>query len=394
VVAVNNEPWGVRLREPWREVPLARGVLSWLAGTASGAVTPSGLYPLADPGSRRFWAGWLADHDFAALGFAATHPSDPEFAAALKEAALGETAGNLAHFATLAKIEQRFAGDRLPMVLLKGAAVASSAYRDPSFRPMTDLDIWVRDDDMPRAVDHLRELGFRQEAGRPDRPAELQRQAGGELVFRHGRRAHGLVELHFGAFQGWWIRRAATPDEGGVWQRAVPVGPGRHALRLAADDAILQTAFHVAVNQFGQAPLRGMMDLAVLARTHTIAWGDIARRARAWRLATATWLVLDTAHRLIGLPGCEAALAELRPARARRAALRAQLTPSALLAGRDLTPPARRHLFMLSLVDRPRDGARLVGRTVWPEPWWIAARYGRPVSRARHLWGLVRRGAA
>ena len=310
----------------------------------------------------------------------------------LREAALGAAAGNLAHFATLDRIERRFEAERLPMVLLKGAAVASSAYRDRSFRPMSDLDIWVQDDDMPRAVENLLGLGFRQEPNLPHRPSALQRRSAGELVFRPARGGHGLVELHYGAFPGWWIQRVAHPDTEGLWRRAEPMGPGRHALRLAAEDAVLQTAFHVAVNQFGQAPLRGMMDLAVLARTRALDWDAVAERASAWRLKTATWLVLDTAHRMIGLPGCDVAVSQLRPARVRRAALRAFVTPRALLSGRDLTRKSRRHLFMLGLVDRPRDGACLLGRTLWPETWWIAARYGRPVGRIEHLWGLVRRG--
>jgi hypothetical protein len=201
-----------------------------------------------------------------------------------------------------------------------------------------------------------------------------------------------MVELHYGAFQGWWARRAADPDDEAIWRRAVPVGPGRHALRLATEDAILQTAFHVAVNQFGQAPLRGLMDLAVLVRAHPVDWNAVAARARQWRLKTATWLVLDTAHRLIGLPGSDSVLDELRPARARRTALWALVTPRTLLAGRDLTQKGRRHVFMMALVDRRLDGARLIGRTLWPEPWWIAARYGRRVSRVRHLFGLVHRG--
>jgi hypothetical protein len=33
---------------------------------------------------------------------------------------------------------------------------------------------------------------------------------------------------------------------------------------------------------------------------------------------------------------------------------------------------------MTALVDRPRDGARLIGRTLWPERWWLTARYGPP----------------
>ena len=353
---------------------------------------PAGWNDGADDADRAGLAAWMTRHDLAGIGFAAAHPDDDRLAELLKAAALGAAAGNLAHFATLDRIERRFSADRLPMILLKGAAVASASYRDPSFRPMTDLDIWVRDDDIPRAVAHLRALGFRQEADQLDRPLALQQHSRGEIVFRPARREHGLVELHYGAFQGWWARRAAAPDEEGLWRRAVPLGPGRHAMRLATEDAILQTAFHVAVNQFGQAPLRGLMDLAVLSRAHPVDWSAVASRARAWRLRTATWLVLDTANRLIGLPGCEAALAELRPARTRRTALRAFVTPRTLLAGRDLTRKARRHVFMMALVDRRLDGARLIGRTLWPEPWWIDARYGRRVSRIRHLFGLVRHG--
>jgi hypothetical protein len=247
---------------------------------------------------------------------------------------------------------------------------------------------------MPRAVAELRAVGFRQEAGLPHRPAALQRESRGELVFRDERGGHGLVELHYGAFQGWWVRRVAVPDDEALWERAEPVATGRHARRLADEDAILQTALHVAVNQFGQSPWRGLMDLAVLARAGSVDWNTVALRARAWRLATAAWLVLDTADRLIGLPGSAGALAALRPAPARRGALRAFITPGSLLSGRNLTLKTRRYAFLMALVDRRRDGARLVGRTLWPEPWWIAARYGRPVSRARHLWELFRHGEA
>jgi hypothetical protein len=310
----------------------------------------------------------------------------------LREVAIGGAAGNLAHFASLDRIERRFEALRIPMVLLKGAAVASCSYADPSFRPMTDLDIWIRDEDVDVAVSTLRALGFREDPGLPHRPAALQRLSSGEIIFRHAGGEHGLVELHYGAFQGWWIKRAARPDTAAVWHRAEPMAPGRHARHLATEDAILQTAFHVVVNQFGQAPWRLMMDLAVLSRAHRVDWDAVAQRASDWRLRTATWLVLDTTDRLIGLPGCAEAVAELRPALARRAALAALVTPSALLSGFDLTRKMRRHVFMLSLVDRPRDGARLIGRAVWPERWWIAARYGRPIGRVEHLWGLLRRG--
>jgi len=172
----------------------------------------------------------------------------------------------------------------------------------------------------------------------------------------------------------------------------MPVEPGRHARRLAIEDAILQTTSHVAVNQFGQTPFRGLMDLAVISRAHPVDWDAVVERASAWRLRTATWLVLEVADRLIGLPGAAEAIARLAPRRIKRAALRAFVSPRALLSGRDLTRNTRRHALMLALTDRPSDGARLVGRTLWPERWWIDARYGHPVSRAAHMWGLLRHG--
>ena len=380
-------------RAPWRDERIARRALSSLAHTAAGVSDPLEPNQLTEPSDRAQLAAWLIRNELGGVGFAWAAPTDPELAGMLRGEARAAAASNLAHFATLERIERRFESEQIPMVLLKGAAVACSGYHDPSFRSMSDLDIWVRDEDMRRAVLNLVALGFQQEAGLPGRPAALQKRSCGELIFRKAGSEHGLVELHYGAFQGWWIQRTAHPDGEAVWRRATPLGRDRHALHLAPEDAILQTAFHVVVNQFGQAPWRGLMDLAVLARAHAIDWDTVATRAQDWRLATASWIVLDMADRLIGLPGCGAALAKLRPLRARRASLRAFMTPSALLSGRDLTRLSRRHVFMLTLVDRPRDGARLIGRTLWPEAWWITARYGRPVSRIEHLWGLVRRGA-
>jgi hypothetical protein len=372
---------------------VARDILGALAEVASGRETACGLDASSFfPGGRVRLAAWLASHDVAALGLAALQPRDPALAALLIPHALGAAAANLHHFATLDELERRFAAAGIPMVLLKGASVAAYAYVDASFRPMTDLDIWVRDADMPRAMGLVRSCGFHQEPGLAARPPALQRHSGGEIVFRADRDGHGMVELHFSPFQGWWIQRTASPDLDGVWNRCEPAGAGRHARRLSAGDAILQTAFHVVVNQFGQAPVRGLMDVAVLARSGGVDWAAVADRAIRWRLAAATWLALDTADRLIGVPGSALALERLRPAAARRAVLRSFVTPASVLAGRDLTRPARRHPFMLALADRRRDGARLVGRALWPEPWWVEARHGRAVGRLGHVRELLRRG--
>ena len=42
-----------------------------------------------------------------------------------------------------------------------------------------------------------------------------------------------------------------------------------------------------------------------------------------------------------------------------------------------------RFLFLLAMVDRPLAAARLLGRAVWPEEAWLAARYGTGGVRVR-----------
>ena len=49
--------------------------------------------------------------------------------------------------------------------------------------------------------------------------------------------------------------------------------------------------------------LRGLLDVALLARSQPVDWQAVAERAHDWRVAAATWLVLDLADALFGLPG-------------------------------------------------------------------------------------------
>jgi len=381
---------GVRVKG-MLDAPMTRETLAALADAAAGigGGHEAPQLPLAE--GRRL-ASWLVARDLAGPALALFGDARREMAAALRPAALGAAAANLSLFRTLDRIERRFGDDAIPMVLLKGASVADSAYADRSLRAMTDLDIWVKERDMDRAAAALCALGFRQDAGLAHRPRALQRLSAGECIFRPSPDRHGLVELHFGPIQGWWARRTADVDADAMWCRAERMGPDRHARRLAVEDAVIQTAFHAIANQLGQAPLRCLLDLAVIARRHPVAWDAVAGRAIAWRLATATWLVLDTAHRIFGLPGANGALARLRPSATRRALLRAFVTPASVLGGRDLTRRSRRHPFLLALADRGRDAAQLLARTVWPEAWWIEARYGAGAGRAAHLWTLLRRG--
>jgi hypothetical protein len=308
-------------------------------------------------------------------------------------------ASNALRFHALSQVLDHFREAAIPVVVLKGAALAEGVYGGFALRTMCDVDLWLRDGDMERAAAIMQGLGFRERV-KDSRPLAFQALARGERQF-FGK--WGLIELHWSPFPGWWLRRAAAVDDDAAWMRAeplalngcaVPSEQGSEQVRqLAAEDMIIQVAAHLAVNhRFSVGTMQGLMDIAQMVQARPVNWDVVAERARAWRLRTAVWAALDLTAQLIGLPGAEGALVDLRPSLARRVLLQRLVSPVSVLEGKDLRGHWTRYLIWLLLVDRPRDAVHLVFRTLWPDREWLAARYGEGQTRWHHLWNVVRRG--
>ncbi len=110
---------------------------------------------------------------------------------------------------------------------------------------------------------------------------------------------------------------------------------GCPALSLAPEDALIQVAVHLAVNYQMAAPwLRGLLDVALLARAQAMDWTAVAERAAGWRVSTAVWLVLQLATDLLGLVEAAPALGRLAPAPLRRWLLGVLVNPESMLAWR------------------------------------------------------------
>lgn len=307
------------------------------------------------------------------------------------------------HFESLALILNGLQKEAIPTVLLKGVVLAEAAYGNRAARPMSDIDLWLRDEDMTRVALLLTDLGFKQAVEKEDRPLALQQLSGGEIQF-YNPQTRGLVELHWSGFPGWWVQRTAVVDDNAIWQRSQPLeltglsaepGDSPPARRLSPEDMVIQLAVHQAISsQFAQRPLGSLLDVALAVRRWPVDWRIIASRAQSWRVGTAVWLVLHLTEALIGLPGVATALNQLKPSPLRRRLLRRFVNPETIVAAADWRQSYGRQLLLLLLVDRPRDMARLTARAVWPEREWLAARYGPAAGRSRHLWQIMRFGEA
>lgn len=359
----------------------------------------AGLTRWAQAGPDARWAEWLRSQGLAPYtwrrlketGCAGNLPLD---CAALLRGAYYAAAGDAElHRAELSAALACLRQAGITPILFKGAALAYTAYPDPACRPMGDLDLWVTAEAMPVARAALVGLGYA-ERSKDDRPLAIQAQMSGEVQLVGRAAGQGLIELHWGAFAGEWLRRTAAVEHREIFCRARGAQiAGHEAWIMAPEDALLQLAVHLAVNhQMAYPGARGLLDVALLGRAEQVDWSALAARAREWRVATAAWLVLAMTESLPGLPGSRLAVASLAPATSRQAIIRRFVTEETLLAGKDITGGPRRFAYQLALVDRPQDAARLVGRTLWPERGWLKARYGTagPGVRVRHLAGAAR----
>ena len=79
---------------------------------------------------------------------------------ALRSARMSATARYLQQRIELERIDQLFAAQNIPYLVIKGAHVRECVYPDPALRPANDVDILVSPQDRQRAAHALLDLGY------------------------------------------------------------------------------------------------------------------------------------------------------------------------------------------------------------------------------------------
>ncbi len=269
-------------------------------------------------------------------------------------------------------------------LLMKGSALAYTVYPLPACRPRGDIDIWMPPAHFAEAVAVLAKLGYAPR-NKETRPPAFVALVGGEQQMVHPQPGTGLVEVQQPAIRGEWIRLTAAIDHAGVYGRRVWVDiAGRQARVMADEDLLLHLCVHMAINhQFSMPWLRGLLDIHLLVQ-RPLDWAAIVERAKAWRIATLTWTVLDLAAQLMGAPAPDSVLAQLAPTRLRQSLIGRLGLADRLMNLNKGGYSYRRFVIQTLMVDRPQDMVRLYGRALFPETEWLQARYG--ISAPADIW--------
>lgn len=304
--------------------------------------------------------------------------------AALASRARESLVRNLRLHHELIRLLGEFNRASLPVMPLKGSLLADLLYGDLSLRPMADIDLLVKPEDMEKAEQVL--LG----AGCTRLPASDQ---GAEYhvsyVTDGGGGAHILVELHLELGES----HIARLDVGEVWASASRVTwDGREIWTMAPPDLLLYLCLHAVKD--GLACLLPLLDIALAIERfgEILPWENLVGKVKAAHIRMPVSLSLLQSRRLLGAPLPPEFLSRIQPSRSiswllGRALLRWR--GGVLHVAPDLLVGPIMALLLFFWEDSLRGKLRHLRRNLFPSPSLRARWISTPSSSSVFRWYLA-----
>jgi hypothetical protein len=221
----------------------------------------------------------------------------PEVMQQLKGSYLWHAIHNANLYRRLEEILEAFSYEQIPVIVLKGAALAPLLYKDIALRPMRDLDILVRKADLYVADQLLRKLGY--VAGSFRNSEAWYQTHHHHLVPLVAKDGSLCVELHHHIIQP--TASICIPIEE-FWQRARPTQIGSNTtLLFAPEHLLLHTCLHLAHDDHFIGKLISLCDIAGISRHYKeeLDWNQFINEARIYHIQKYVYYALWLAHDMV-----------------------------------------------------------------------------------------------
>lgn len=186
---------------------------------------------------------------------------------------------NLKRLHRLQQLLPWFAANGFPTLVLKGMALSILHYHDMALRPMSDLDILVREDQAPEVTRRLQREGWTS-------VNFLQSGPKNRYFYRHTHAIHlahpdyGILDLH------WHVLTEATfrGADRTFWRDSVPLAVNTITTRaLNPTDQLMHVCVHGARANV-VSPIRWIADAVTILRTSQMDWTRLVNLARNLRV--------------------------------------------------------------------------------------------------------------
>jgi len=215
---------------------------------------------------------------------------------------------NTSLFLDASKVLKSLADNQLPVIALKGLSLAKHIYGDIALRPMSDMDLLVKEEDLVRAGRVLLTLGYTQHF--PAWESMLK-------TFHHlppfTNKIGAMIELH------WNIVTPDSPlkvDLDGLWERACLIQVDHVEVRaLSPEDLLLHLCIHACFHLQAGLDLIPLCDMAGLIKTSAdkIDWQIVRERATRWGGQKCVYLMLLLVRELLGAAPPDKIMSEIKP---------------------------------------------------------------------------------
>ncbi len=208
----------------------------------------------------------------------------------------------------LAEALDSLAAAGLPVIVLKGAALGEELYGNAALRPMTDVDLLFRADDVLAAVAQLEALGYGRVHDEPHPGLTLAYE--NEITLRRPGVVPVTLEIHWYLLDAPYYQERLATDW--FWQTARELTlAGRPAQVLSPEANLLYLSAHLVLHHKGVG-LRWFYDIATLVALSgaLIDWDMLLEKAGAFHLVTPVQRVLAELAGEWAVPIPEAQLAE------------------------------------------------------------------------------------
>jgi hypothetical protein len=277
----------------------------------------------------------------------------------------GNVARNMLLYDELSKVLKTFKHAGIEVIVLKGAALAETSYRDIGLRPFSDVDILVREEDLQRAKKNLSELGYiLDEDVSPERYNE---EFGCDLYYAG---KVNILEIHWDIVRKTWSDRYTRIEIERIWERAVPAKiVGVDTLVLSPEDTLLHFCVHLPRHRYNR--LIWLCDILEVIEHSDIDWDYVIKSAEKYRTKAYMYYGLHFTDELLGCDIPEKVLKELKPSRFETTVYSSALK-DVLSRGRKIISA-----FMMNilLIDRFQDRLRFLWEYVFPAVESLARMY-------------------
>ena len=223
-------------------------------------------------------------------------------------------ARNMTLFQELKEILQGLSSRGIRVMVLKGAALAETVYKNLALRPMSDLDLLIRKQDLAEAERELFDSGYS--------TAEIEfsgwwaERFGGERLYVKCTGFPIYVDIHWNIANCTWMSSNGMKGEvDRIWNEARPMKvAGVNTWGMSVEDEILYTSVHLSAHHLHWR-LIWLKDICELTHQYQgqIDWEKMVNRAKQWQVERPVHFTLKYAQEWLSaqIPG--KALAELKP---------------------------------------------------------------------------------